>query len=135
MRTTGAWARGGPIEVAADRGFPGGTARHCLSLVRWPPPPTCPTCSAAPAAATALFPFHVAGADLHAAWSPAVESKLAEADSAPLLTGALDAWVVADNLTVPLPSLPQGSAIYCRALGITTSGTLRSSNSVAAIWP
>ncbi|MCU0865523.1 MAG: hypothetical protein MUC36_17195 [Planctomycetes bacterium] len=47
----------------------------------------------------------------------------------------IDAWVVADYLTVPLPALPQGAAIYCQALGITSSGTLRSSNSVAAIWP
>ncbi len=53
----------------------------------------------------------------------------------------IDAWFAmtatfpVSSMTLALPSLPPGTEAYCQALLILTDGSLRSSNSLRALWP
>lgn len=47
----------------------------------------------------------------------------------------LDAVFFVGSLTILLPDLPSGSAVYSQGLTLSTQGLLRGSNSVRAIWP
>ena len=48
---------------------------------------------------------------------------------------SIDAVVFASSVTLPLPFLPHGSALYAQGLAVEASGTLRSSCSIRADWP
>lgn len=47
---------------------------------------------------------------------------------------SLDAILAVPSLTLELPPLPPGTELFCQGL-VIQAGTLRSSNSVRAIWP
>jgi hypothetical protein len=48
----------------------------------------------------------------------------------------LDAiFPVGPTITLPLPPMPPGTAIYCQGLVLDSLSTLRSTNSVRALWP
>ena len=55
----------------------------------------------------------------------------------PLLTQlvTIDAVVFDSSVTLPLPLLPPGSALYCQGLVVDTGGVLRSTPSIRAVWP
>jgi len=48
---------------------------------------------------------------------------------------AIDTWFPVTTATFALPLLPPGIEVYCQGLVADSTGTLRSSNSIRAIWP
>lgn len=48
---------------------------------------------------------------------------------------SIDAVAFANSVTLPMPALPHGSALYAQGLAVGPTGTLQCSHSIRAYWP